>query len=250
MDILARFQCLQPHVTATDCRRFSRMAWAMLVMTGRVTRLGLARWAGTGGRYRTVQRFFAQALPWAALFWAFVRQHLHCPDEVYRGAGDEVIVTKAGKSTHGLDRFLASLYGKPVPGLSFFTVSRVSVQKRRSLPLRVEPVVRSEAERAASKANAEAKKAKSPRDKRRPGRPQGSTNQKKVAVTFTPALGRIKAMLDALRQLMARVVPLTHLVLDGHFGHHNALAMARQCNVHLISTLRCDAALYFPDTGP
>jgi len=250
MDILALFQCLQPHVTATGCRRFSRIAWAMLVMTGRVTMLGIARWAGTGGSYRTVQRFFAQALPWAALFWAFFRQHLHCPDEVYLVADDEVMVTKAGKSTHGLDRFFASLYGKPVPGLSFFTVSLVSVQKRRSFPLRVEQGVRSDAETAVSKANAEAKQAKSPRDTRRPGRPKGSTNKKKVAVTFTPELGRLKAMLDALLQLMARVVPLTHLVLDGHFGNHHALAMARQCNLHLISKLRYDAALYFPYTGP
>jgi putative transposase len=40
------------------------------------------------------------------------------------------------------------------------------------------------------------------------------------------------------------------LVLDGHFGHHNALQMARQHHLHLISKLRCDAALYFPYTGP
>ncbi len=64
MDILALFQYLQPHVTATLCRQFSRIALAMLVMTGRVTMLGIARWAGNGGSYRTVQRFFAQALPW------------------------------------------------------------------------------------------------------------------------------------------------------------------------------------------
>jgi hypothetical protein len=38
--------------------------------------------------------------------------------------------------------------------------------------------------------------------------------------------------------------------LDGHFGNHNALQMARQHNLHLISKLRCDAALYFPYTGP
>jgi putative transposase len=250
MDILALFQCLQPHMTATNCRQCSRIAWAMLVMTGRVTMLGIARWAGHGGSYRTVQRFFAQALPWATLFWAFFRHHLYCPDEVYLVAGDVVIVTKAGKSTHGLDRFFASLYGKPVPGLSFFTVSLVRVQKRRSFPLRVEQMVRSDAEKAVSKAQAEAKKAKAPCDKRRPGRPKGSTNKKKPAVTLTPELGRIKAMLAALLQLIARVVPLTHLVLDGHFGNHNALAMARQCNLHLISKLRCDAALYFPYTGP
>ncbi len=186
MDILARFQCLQPHVTATLCRQCSRIALAMLVMTGRVTMLGIARWAGNGGSYRTVQRFFAQALPWATLFWAFFRQHVHCPDEVSLVAGDEVIVTKAGKSPHGLDRFFSSLYGKPVPGLSFFTVSLVSVQKRRSFPMRVEQGVRSDAEKAASKAKAAAKKPKSPSAKRRLGRPKGSTNKKKTAVTLTP----------------------------------------------------------------
>ncbi|OLE20808.1 MAG: hypothetical protein AUI36_34710 [Cyanobacteria bacterium 13_1_40CM_2_61_4] len=38
--------------------------------------------------------------------------------------------------------------------------------------------------------------------------------------------------------------------MDGHFGNHNAVQMARQRNLHLISKLRCDAALYFPYTGP
>ena len=80
---------------------------------------------------------------------------MYSPDEVSLVAGDEVIVTKAGKSTHGLDRFFASLYGKPVPGLAFFTLSLVSVQARHAFPLRVEQVVRSDAEKAASKAKAQ-----------------------------------------------------------------------------------------------
>jgi hypothetical protein len=53
-----------------------------------------------------------------------------------------------------------------------------------------------------------------------------------------------------LLKLTAGVVPLTYLVLDGHFGHSNALQMARQCNLHLIAKLRGDAALYFPYSGP
>src|SRR5437870_7443429 len=121
------------------------------------------------GSYRTVQRLFATVLPWAMLFWVFFRQHVHCPADVYFVAGDEVIVTKAGKHTHGLDRFFASLYGKPVPGLAFFTLSLVSVQKRRSFPMRIEQVVRSDAEKAASKAKAAAKKLKAPHAKGRPG---------------------------------------------------------------------------------
>jgi putative transposase len=250
MDILALCQCLQPHVTATTLRQLSRMVWAILVMSGRVTMLGISRWAGPGGSYRTVQRLFSQALPWAMLFWVFFRQHVYRPDEVYLLAGDEVVATKAGKHTHGLDRFFSSLYGKPVPGLAFFTLSLVSTQQRRSFPIRVEQVVRSAAEKAASKAKADAKKPTPATAKRRPGRPKGRKNTPKADVPLTPELWRITGMLDALLKLIAGFLPLTYLLLDGHFGHHNALQMARQSNLHLISKLRCDAALYLPYTGP
>ena len=250
MDMLARFQCLRPHVTATTLRQLSRMAWAMLVMPGRVTMLGISRWAGQGGSDRTVQRFFSHALPWAMLFWVFFRQHVHRPDEVYLLAGDEVVVTKAGKHPYGLDGFFSSLYGKPIPGLALFAFSLVSVQARRAFPVRVEQVVRSEAEQAASKANAAAKRRKPSTPSRRPGRPQGSRNTPKAAVPLTPELARITALLETLLKLIAGVSPLRSLVLDGHFGHHNALQMARQSHLHLISKLRSEAALYFPSTGP
>ena len=250
VDIVALCQCLHPHVTATTLRQCSRIVSAMLVMTGRVTMLGLSRWAGKGGSYRTVQRFFATVIPWATLFWVFFRQHVYRPGDVYLLVGDEVVATKAGKHTYGLDRFFASLYGKPMPGLAFFTLALVSVQQRRSFPLRVEQVVRSDAEKAASKAQAAAKKRKAPCAKRRPGRPKGSKNQPKAARTFTPELGRIAGWLDALLHLIAGVIPLTYLVLDGHFGNSNALEMARQSHLQLISKLRYDAALYVPYTGP
>jgi putative transposase len=249
MDIVALFQCLQPSLPSRTWRQLSRIAVALLVMTGRVTMLGISRWTGKGGSYRTVQRFFSTVIPWAMLFWVFFRHHVYCPDEVYLAAGDEVIVTKAGTCTHGLDRFFASLYGKPVPGLAFFTVSLVSVQKRRAFPMRVEQVVRSDAEKAASKAKAAAKKAKAPSVQRRPGRPKGSTNTNKATRALTPELVRIQAMVEALLRLITTVLSVTYLVLDGHFGNHNALQMVRQCNLHLISKLRGDAALYFPYSG-
>jgi putative transposase len=250
MDILACLQCLQPTIPRTTLRQCRRIALAMVVMTGRVTMLGLSRWAGPGGSYRTVQRFFATVIPWATLFWVFFRHHVYRSKDVYLLVGDEVVVTKAGKLTHGLDRFFASLYGKPVPGVAFFTLALVSVQARRSFPMRVEQVVRSDVEKAASKAKAAAKKATAPCAKRRPGRPKGSKNKPKADGTFTPELGRIAGWLDALLQLIAGVIPLTYLVLDGHFGNHNALLMARQSHLHLISKLRYDAALYFPYAGP
>src|SRR5262245_13915692 len=162
MDIVALFQCLRPSLPSTTWRQLNRIALALLVMTGRVTMLGISRWAGKGGSYRTVQRFFSTVIPWAILFWVFFRQHVYCPDDVYLAAGDEVIVTKAGTCTHGLDRFFASLYGKPVPGLAFFTVSLVSVQQRRAFPRRVEQMVRSDAEKAARQEKTAANNAQTP----------------------------------------------------------------------------------------
>ena len=58
LDIVALLQCFQPFVTATTLRQFSTIIVALLAMTGRVTMLGISRWAGQGGSYRTVQRFF------------------------------------------------------------------------------------------------------------------------------------------------------------------------------------------------
>ena len=125
---------------------------------------------------------------------------------------------------------LASLYGKPVPGLACFTLSLVSLQARHAFPMRVEQVVRSDAEKAASKAKAAAKKAKTPAARRRPGRPKGCTTAHQAAVTLTAELVRITAMLEALRRLITAVLAVTSLVLDGHCGNPHALQMARQCN--------------------
>jgi putative transposase len=57
-------------------------------------------------------------------------------------------------------------------------------------------------------------------------------------------------MIDALLHLIAKFIPLTYLVLDGHFGNHNALRTVQQCQLHLISKLRSDSALYVPYEGP
>jgi IS4 transposase len=237
-------------MTATTLRQFSKIVFAVLAMTGRVTMLGISRWAGQGGSYRTVQRFFSTVLPWATLFWVFFRQHLQRPDDIYLLAGDDVVVSKAGHCTHGLDRFFAGVYGRVIPSLDFFALSLISTQERRSFPVRIEQVVRSEAEKAASQAKAAAKRAPKSGVRRKPGRPKGSKNKTADNVVLSPELLRIQAMLTAQLKLMAGHISLAYLLLDGHFGNHPAWLMVRQCGLHLISKLRCDAALYLPYDGP
>ncbi len=249
-DILALLLCLHPWISATTARQLSHITLGMLTMTGRVTMLGIARWTGDGGSYRTIQRFFATALPWAHLFWCFFRQHLFQADDVYLLAGDEVVVTKAGKTTHGLGRFFSSIYQRAVPGLAFFSLALVSTKDRRAFPVRIEQIVRTDAEQAATKAKTRGKTTKEATPKRKPGRPKGSKNKPKAAATLSPELQRIQRLVQELLQLIASLFPLTYLLLDGHFGNGASVQMAQQCGLQLISKLRFDSALYLPYDGP
>jgi IS4 transposase len=252
LEILALLQGLEPDWEKTSLRRLSRIAQAMLAMSGRVTMLGISRWTEAGGSYRSVQRFFNTVIPWGSLLWVFFCQQCYRREETYILAGDEVVVTKAGKETHGLDRFFSSLYDKPVPGLAYFALSLVAVGERHAYPVSVEQVVRTDEEKAAiqaAKAAKAAKKGAKAEPKNRGGRPKGRTTQPKDQVTLTPELQRIRASLTTLLGRMTGWLRVQYLVLDGHFGNNNALCMVRQNNLHLISKLRCDSALYQPYTG-
>ena len=143
MDILALLQPITGCLSKTTLRQMSRVIFAMLAITGRVTMLGISRWAGNGGSYRTVQRFYQTTIPWAQLFWQFFSQSLWQKEDVYILAGDECVVSKAGKKTYGLDYFFAGLQQKVIPSLSFFVLSLVSVQQHRSYPLSMEQIIRS-----------------------------------------------------------------------------------------------------------
>ena len=249
MDILALLQPIQSILPKTTLQQMSRVILAMLAMTGRVTMLGVSRWAGAGGSYRTIQRFYHTVIPWAEVFWQLFRDSLFQKGGVYILAGDECVVSKAGKKTHGLDFFFAGLQQKVIPGLSFFVLSLVSVEQRRSYPISVEQTIRSAEEKAASRAKKVAKKAKGAEAKRKPGRPKGSKNKPKAEIELNPELVRIQALLKALLLRIRPVLQPVYLALDGHFGNYPAFRMAQQCGLQLISKLRHDAALCFPFSG-
>ena len=247
MTILALLQCIQPEVSSTDINRLCRIIEAMLRMNGRVTMLGLSRWAGKGGSYRTIQRFFNSTHSWEQFFRLFFHKHLYQADKEYFLIGDESVVTKAGKHTYGLDRFFSGLLGRVTKSIAVFTLAIVDVEAGKSFPLRVQQVVRSQTEKDETQAKGKAKKATG---KKQVGRPKGSKNRDKTNVKLTWELQRIQAMVQNQLDCLPAKMKIKHLALDGHFGNNNALQMARQCGLHLISKLRHDAALYFVYDGP
>ena len=245
-EIITLTVCLAAYLSKTQLKQLQHIVLALLSMTGRVTMLGLSRWTEAGGgSYRTIQRWFQTALDWGLLLWAVIRTHLLDPNGVYLLAGDDVVVSKAGKKTHGVGRFYSSIAGRPIPGLSFLALSLIDVGQRRSYPVAIAQHV------AAPKAGKAAKSAENgtPTTKRERGRPKGSKNHARTAPTLSTDLTLLQSQLGLVLKRIAPL-PIKHLVLDGFFGTYPASWLVRDCGLHLISKLHHNAALYFPYTGP
>jgi putative transposase len=243
-EILALLQNIAPLIEKTTFRQMSQVILGMLVASGRITMLGLSRWTETGGSYRTLQRFYHTVLPWKAIQWLFFRKRFLKSADEYLVAGDEVVVSKAGKATYGLDRFFSGIQQQVIPSVAFFAFSLVNVREEQSYPLQITQTVKSAAEKAARKVKAETKKAPKTGEQKKPGRPKGSQNKDKQAVVLSAELVRIQAALRNFLETVGATIALKYVVLDGHFGNYPSAFMIRQAQLHLISKLRSDAALY------
>jgi hypothetical protein len=121
MDILSLLTCFQPLVSSTSVRHFLVIAETILSMTGRITMAGISRWAGAGGSYRTVNRFFATEFAWLELLVKFFETHLFDLSGEWILAGDATTVTKSGKQTHGIGHFFRAWQGGLSKGSSFLS---------------------------------------------------------------------------------------------------------------------------------
>jgi len=241
-DIMGLFACFSQCIEPTPLRQLGRVIEAMLSMSGRVTMRGLSRWSGKGGSYRTIQRFFTTPLNWCHLQWLLIRQHLLDADEVVVMSGDYVVVTKAGKTTYGLDRFFSALYGKAVPGLCFLSLSLLSVKRRTSYPVVTEQVEK------ACEAAAQAQPTKTSSGPR--GRPKGSKNRNRREVELSPSLRFIQEHIKRVLRQISDAFQVVYFIFDGELGHNDAMQMVRQVGLHLVSKLRYNSALYFLYAGP
>jgi DDE superfamily endonuclease len=241
-DIMVVLACVSQCIDPTTLRQLGRVIEAILSISGRVTMKGLSRWSSQGGSYRTIQRVFNTSLNWLQLNWLLIRHALLDSDDVVLMSGDHVVVTKAGTTTYGLDRFFSSLYGKAVSGLCFLSLSLLSVKRRTSYPVVTEQVSQSlemsDQERSKKKVGG------------RRGRPKGSQNRNRREVDLSASLCFIQQHIKRLLEQIGDAFKVVYFIFDGELGHNNAMQMVRQVGLHLISKLRYNSALYFPYEGP
>lgn len=246
MEILTLFACFSTLTSKTSIRRLTVIAETIFSMTGRVTMLGISRWAEKGGSYRTVQRFFATTFLWMALQIKFVESHLFNPWHEYILAGDATTITKSGKNTFGIDRFFSGVLGIVVKGIEFFAISLLDVTTRKSYPLSVKQTIREKGETSKPKTKPLKKKKRSVTKKptNLQGRPAGVLNKDKMKLELSSELLRINELLQSVLKLLRVFVAVRYFAMDGHFGHNQAVLMARENCLELVSKLRKDAVLF------
>ena len=121
----------------------------------------------------------------------------------------------------------------------------MEVAERQAYPVCAKQTVRSEAEKGAIKLRRKKKAKKPKKTKSKPkGRPEGSLKKDKNELNLSPELLRINELLSGLMKLLRGFLSIKYVALDGHFGHHQAVLMSRKHDLHLISKLRKDTALY------
>ena len=243
-EILALLQVLTPLVSKTTLRRMGHVIYGLLVSTRRLTTLELSRWTDRGGSYRTLQRWYHSRLPWLSVMWVLFTQKLWRCGHEYIAAGDEVVFGKAGHETYGLGRFFSSLQQRAIPGLCFFAFSLIDVQERHSYPIQVVQVVKDKSEKKKPAPASTVKPAP-----RRVGRPKGSKNKTGQQPSLSAELLRIQPILQAFLGVLAGVLSVHYLALDGHFGNYPSAWLVLQTGLELISKFRHDGALYEPFTG-
>jgi putative transposase len=206
-------------------------------MTGRVTMLGISRWTESGGSYRTIQRFFVENINWSSLNFFLFMQYIYEEQEVYLIAGDTTTVSKSGKETYGLGRYFSSIYNRAVPGLSFETLSLVGVNTRKSFPIIVEQRVRKEKQEVVDKPKLKA------------GRPKGSRNKNSENIELSEGKVWLKGLLQKMLKLMKGKMKATYFLYDNALASNEMVIMLEQLELHFISKLKCNSALWFPYKG-
>jgi len=92
--------------------------------------------------------------------------------------------------------------------------------------MQIAQIVKSEAEKAPSKAKADAKKVTKTGEKKKRGRPKGSKNKDKQDVVLNPELLRIQKALKSLLETVGKAISLKYVAMDGHFGNYPSAFMA------------------------
>lgn len=220
------------------------------ISTGGVTQKNISRQTEEDGYgYRSVQRFFSMEINWELLYLSCINYFFNNDlEKVFILAIDEVVESKAGKSTHGVGRFFSSIAGRPIASVCFHVLSVIEVNSRKSFVINQEQRIKEEVPKV-KKGKKVSKKEKAPTDKKIPrpkGRPKGSKDKNKTKEYTGLSRSFERLIIAGLALLSSIGIAPSYIVADGAYSSKTFLLICIEQNIALISKLRCTSALYLP----
>jgi putative transposase len=259
INILATYQ----NILGTKLSYLAALSKGYWSHTGKFSLTNLHRWVfGPGSGLRSIERFFAATHDWGLSSVELIDGFLTRLSGSFSGllghwalATDETVGKKAGHATHGIGFHYSSKDSKVVKSVAALNLSLLHVGTKLCLPACQQQLLFSTAEgskkpkkqltKVAAGAPATAPK--------KAGRPKGSKNKPKQAVTpaYTfEVLDRVLGSFFKLfAQFLSKAIQIKYLIGDGGFGNNTVANIAAAQNLYLISKLQYNAALYFPFAG-
>jgi len=122
----------------------------------------------------------------------------------------------------------------------------INTETKKAYPLYTRQIVKENKTGCKKVKNKAPKKAS---EKRKVGRPKGSSNKDKTAVELSKYLIFIQDAIKLILGLIKAHLSVTYFVFDGEFGYNGALQMVKQTGLQLISKLQKNSELYYPFVG-
>lgn len=247
---------LSSYIPSANIAHFLEIIKGIYSMSsGGVTQLNISRYCSIS--YRSVQRFMSMEIPWYKLLIMVLISHLKGYKGTYLVAIDETVEDKAGKQTAHLGFFYSSKLGKVIRSISIGGLSLIAVDKRESYMVGFEQLKQDSSKTAANKAQKAAKKATDQQKKK--DKAAGIVTERKAAGRRLGSKNKVKVKVESessrvLEILLHRVLPFlasilihpSYLVGDGAYGNVTGCLIATEHNLHLISKLHYNSALYYP----
>lgn len=266
INILATYQ----NIIGTKLAHLALLSKGYWSHTGNFSLTNLNRWVfGPGTGLRSIERFFASSHDWGAdsaeLISSFLTRMCGAVAGLLGGWAltvDETIGKKAGHATHGLGYHYSSKDDKVIKSVAVLNLSLLHSGTRLSLPIIQEQLLFSTVGKTKETKKAKKQKPKSvsatlatpPGEApKKAGRPKGSKNKPAevpaVAYTFQVLERVLGRFFQLFAQYLSNLIQIRYVVGDGGFGNNTVAKIVMAQNLHLISKLQYNAALYFPFQG-
>lgn len=252
LDILPLLLSLSSQLDGANIQRLCSIIKSIYcISSGGVTIQNISRWiSGKGGSYSSIQRFYNTPIDWMGINVALFYQFYYVLDRVYLLCGDETVEDKAGKCTYGIGWFFSSIVGVPIRGICILGLSIIDTSRSKSWllghkqlhqdPKRKEKLAKKKAKKASKTGGIEPKKR---------GRKKGTKNKPYELGNHFKVLSGLIADFKTHLSKVGCSMPICYFVGDGYYGNRSGCKVCIDNKLHLISTLRKNAGLYFNYAG-